>query len=88
MAAVRACDLPSNALLAVYARMEGCYTDCYSTELAAELDAGIWHMVPATTDAVFSAAADMWPRLVRRATSSSMARWVGISDLVGAGDLN
>jgi putative transcriptional regulator len=57
-------------------------------ELAAELDAGIWHMVPATTDAVFSAAADMWPRLVRRATSSSMARWVGISDLVGAGDLN
>ncbi len=57
-------------------------------ELAAEIDAGLWHMVPATTDAVFSAASDMWPRLIRRATSNSVARWMGIPDVVAAGDLN
>lgn len=57
-------------------------------ELASELEAGIWHIVPATTDAVFSAANDMWPRLVRRATSSSLAQWIGIPDVVDAGELN
>lgn len=38
MPAVHACDLPTNALLSVYARMEGCYTDCYSAELAMDID--------------------------------------------------
>lgn len=57
-------------------------------ELAAEMDAGLWHIVPATTEAVFSPANEMWPQLIRRATSNSVARWIGIPDLVAAGDLN
>ncbi len=59
-----------------------------SDEMETELAAGIWHLVPATTDTVFGAAEEMWPRLIRRATANSMARWIGIPDLVGAGDLN
>jgi putative transcriptional regulator len=59
-----------------------------SGQLEAEIEAGIWHVLPATTDAVFSSANQMWPRLIRRATSSSMARWLGIPDLVAAGELN
>ena len=57
-------------------------------ELAAEFNAGLWHIVPATTDAVFSRASEMWPSLIRRATSSSLAQWIGIHDVVRAGDLN
>ena len=57
-------------------------------ELESEIEAGIWHVVPATADTVFSAANEMWPRLIRRATSSSMAKWIGIEDVVGAAELN
>ena len=57
-------------------------------ELAAEMDAGLWHIVPATTEAVFSPAMEMWPQLIRRATSNSLAKWIGIPDVVAAGDLN
>ncbi len=42
-------------------------------ELQNELDAGVWHVVPATAEAVFSSDRDMWPRLIRRATARSMA---------------
>ncbi len=59
-----------------------------SGQLESEIEAGIWHVLPATTDAVFSSADEMWPRLIRRATSSSMARWLGIPDLVVAGEVN
>ncbi len=57
-------------------------------ELASEFHQGLWHIVPATTDAVFSTASEMWPSLIRRATSGSLAQWLGIRDVVGAGDLN
>jgi putative transcriptional regulator len=57
-------------------------------QLETEIETGIWHVLPATTDSVFSSANEMWPRLIRRATSSSMARWLGIPDLVAAGELN
>ena len=57
-------------------------------EFVSEYDRGIWHVVPATTDVVFSDAEEMWPRLVRRATASSLAVWIGTKDVVGAGDLN
>lgn len=59
-----------------------------SEQLRLEIEAGIWHIVPATTETVFSSADEMWPRLIRRATSSSMARWLGIPDLVLAGEVN
>lgn len=57
-------------------------------QLEAEIESGIWHVVPATVDTVFSSASEMWPRLIRRATSSSLARWLGVPDVVGAGELN
>jgi putative transcriptional regulator len=57
-------------------------------QLEAEIEAGIWHIVPATVDTVFSSASEMWPRLIRRATSNSLARWLGVEDVIGAGELN
>ncbi len=38
MATVRACDLPTNALLTVYSHDPGCYTDCFSTEVTKDID--------------------------------------------------
>ncbi len=57
-------------------------------KLQAELDAGMWHLLPATIDIVFSNAQQMWPGLVRRATTRSLARWIGTSDVIGAAELN
>ena len=59
-----------------------------SGQLQAEIDAGIWHPMPATVDTVFRNAAEMWPGLIGRATSRSMARWIGVPDVIGAGELN
>jgi putative transcriptional regulator len=53
-----------------------------------EIDSGIWHILPATVESVFSPAADMWPQLIRRATSNSLAKWIGVPDHVGACELN
>jgi putative transcriptional regulator len=57
-------------------------------QLQTEIEAGIWHPVPATVDTVFQNAAEMWPELIRRATSRSLARWIGVPDVIGAGELN
>jgi putative transcriptional regulator len=57
-------------------------------QLSDELAAGVWHIVPATTEAVFTSDQDMWPRLVRRATAHSMANWIGIPDVPEAAILN
>lgn len=57
-------------------------------QLQGEIEDGLWHVVPATSDAVFGSASEMWPRLIRRAASSSLARWIGVPDVVGAGELN
>ncbi len=46
-------------------------------QLDAEIDAGFWHVLPATADMVFQCESDLWPLLVRRATGTSVARWVG-----------
>lgn len=56
--------------------------------LESEIEAGLWHPLPATPDEVFAPAAGMWPRLVRRATSRSMAGWIGTTDLVDAASWN
>ncbi|WP_339939393.1 YqgE/AlgH family protein [Novipirellula rosea] len=56
--------------------------------LNAEVEAGLWHIVPATADVVFENADEMWPRLIRRATSRSVARWIGIPDMTGNAELN
>jgi putative transcriptional regulator len=57
-------------------------------QLDAEIEAGFWHVVPAIADTVFGSAKEMWPRLIRRATSNSLARWLGVPDLISAGELN
>ncbi|TWU34508.1 YqgE/AlgH family protein [Novipirellula artificiosorum] len=49
-------------------------------QLSAEMDAGLWHVVPATAEIVFENSEQMWPRLIRRATSHSLARWIGVKD--------
>jgi putative transcriptional regulator len=57
-------------------------------ELAQEIEDGWWHVLPATVDNAFLPAHGMWPRLVRRATSRSLASWIGTPDVEMAGELN
>ncbi|NND98187.1 MAG: YqgE/AlgH family protein [Pirellulaceae bacterium] len=57
-------------------------------QLQAEMDAGFWHMVPATSDAVFANDLEMWPQLIRRATARSVARWIGTPDVPMAYQVN
>lgn len=57
-------------------------------QLLDEVNAGIWHVVPATTDAVFGLDQDMWPKLIRRATARSVANWIGTPDVPMAYEVN
>jgi putative transcriptional regulator len=57
-------------------------------QLEYELAAGVWHRVPATLQTVFSSHEEMWPGIIRRATSNSMSKWLGIPDAKGIGELN
>ena len=57
-------------------------------QLAGELAAGFWHVLPATPETVFPLHADLWPYLIRRATGASVAAWVGAPDTVGMSGLN
>lgn len=57
-------------------------------QLQNELAAGIWHVLPATVEAVFTSDQDMWPRLIRRATARSLAAWIETTDHPRAWDLN
>jgi putative transcriptional regulator len=57
-------------------------------ELDAEISNGTWHVIPASVDDVFSSANDMWPSIIRRATNSSLAKWIGLPDANAAGELN
>lgn len=57
-------------------------------ELTDEIETGIWHVLPATADNTFLPARGMWPRLVRRATTRSLAGWLGTPDVEGIAELN
>lgn len=57
-------------------------------KLREEIAAGYWHVLPATAEIVFSVDGEMWPRLIRRATASSVAAWIGTHDVPGAHELN
>ncbi len=57
-------------------------------KLQAEMNEGFWHVLPATVDIVFCNAEDMWPGLIHRATTRSMAQWIGVADVMGAAELN
>jgi putative transcriptional regulator len=51
-----------------------------SGQLDQEIEAGVWHVLPATAEMVFGVDADLWPLLIRRATGSTLARLVGAPD--------
>jgi hypothetical protein len=53
-----------------------------------EIEAGVWHVLPATAEMVFGVDADLWPLLIRRATGSTLARLVGAPDNPVATALN
>lgn len=57
-------------------------------QLRGEIAGGYWHLLPATADLVFSAEGDLWPRLIRRATSATVAGWLGTPDVAEACELN
>jgi len=57
-------------------------------ELDAEIADGNWHVIPANVDDVFSSATDMWSGIIRRATNSSLVKWIGLPDANTVGELN
>jgi putative transcriptional regulator len=57
-------------------------------ELQQELDDGLWHLVPATPEVVFSNDREMWSRLIHRSTARSVATWIGTPDNPSAWEVN
>jgi len=57
-------------------------------QLETEIDAGMWHILPASSDMIFGVDSDIWPMLIRRATASSISRWIGAPDNPVAAYLN
>lgn len=57
-------------------------------QLTAEIAAGFWHVLPATPELVLPTRVDLWPQLLRRATGSSVAFWLGARDTHGWTELN
>jgi putative transcriptional regulator len=51
-----------------------------SGQLEAEIEAGLWYLLPATADRVFKADDSMWAHLVRTGVGHSLASWVGVDD--------
>lgn len=57
-------------------------------ELGDEISEGLWHRLPATADLLTTADDQLWPMLIRRATSHSVARWIGTPDAAERAELN
>ncbi|WDQ17670.1 YqgE/AlgH family protein [Rhodopirellula sp. P2] len=57
-------------------------------QLENEIEQGIWHRIPATSDVLNADDATMWPRMIRRATANSVARWLDTTDVPGSAELN
>ncbi|KLU04926.1 UPF0301 protein YqgE [Rhodopirellula islandica] len=57
-------------------------------QLENEIEEGIWHRIPATSDVLNADDATMWPRMIRRATANSVARWLDTTDVPGSAELN
>ena len=56
--------------------------------LANEVDQGIWHRLDASPEVVWFDNETMWNRLIRRATTRSVAGWIGAMDIPNASELN
>lgn len=48
------------------------------TQLNQEITEGVWHRMPATADILWTDDGFLWPALIRRATSQSVSRWIGV----------
>jgi putative transcriptional regulator len=57
-------------------------------QLQLERHAGYWHLIDATDEAVFTGDQELWPSLIRRATTASLAHWLGIPDVPHAAEVN
>jgi len=57
-------------------------------QLVKEFAAGLWHVLPATPEAVLPTQVDPWPRLMRRGMGASLANWLGVADNLGRNELN
>ncbi|QDV47747.1 hypothetical protein Enr13x_76590 [Stieleria neptunia] len=57
-------------------------------QLRAEREAGFWHMMDATDQDVFAGDHELWPMVIRRATTRSVADWLGIQDTPFAAEVN
>ncbi|WP_235034265.1 YqgE/AlgH family protein [Roseiconus lacunae] len=57
-------------------------------QLQAEREAGFWHVIDANEHDVFTRDDFLWPTVIRRATTNSMAHWLGIDQLPAAAELN
>ena len=57
-------------------------------QLRGERDAGFWHVLDATDEEVFSTDQEIWPSVIRRATSSSVSDWLGIPNVPFAAEVN
>lgn len=57
-------------------------------QLSNEIQAGVWHRMPATTDILSTEDGLLWPALIRRATSHSLSRWLGTEHVADAAMLN
>ncbi|MEM8911387.1 MAG: YqgE/AlgH family protein [Planctomycetota bacterium] len=57
-------------------------------QLDHEITDGIWHRIPGTAEVLSTDDSVLWPKLIRRATANSVARWMGAPDHADAGELN
>lgn len=57
-------------------------------QLREECESGAWHVIDATSDDVFVGDVDLWPSIIRRATTRSVHRWLGIQDSPLAAEVN
>jgi len=58
------------------------------TQLKNEIEGGVWHRMPATSDILSTEDGMLWPALIRRATSHSLSRWLGTEHVADATMLN
>ncbi|MEL6106069.1 MAG: YqgE/AlgH family protein [Planctomycetota bacterium] len=57
-------------------------------QLADERKSGFWHVLDATDDDVFTSDQEIWSSVIRRATSRSVATWLGIADTPFSSEIN
>lgn len=57
-------------------------------QLRSETESGFWHTIDATGDDVFTGDQDLWPSVIRRATTATVAHWLGIKDASFAAEVN